>query len=124
MFGVEGRLAVTWVLQLALAAPVATSPARPSCEVEAPKRASLAGRAWCEAVARLAGFVLLAELLRRSLFTEGAVQALLAEQPWQAWAVGHCVLAALFAQNYGGCEAMACGARCPQDFPAQKPLTS
>ena len=62
-----------------------------------------AGGNWWRSAARLAGFIVFLEALRRTFFSDHAVQALLAAQPWQAWAVGYCVLAALFGQSYGGC---------------------
>ncbi|EFN53965.1 hypothetical protein CHLNCDRAFT_53485 [Chlorella variabilis] len=61
---------------------------------------SLAGAAWWRAAARMAGCVAFAELLRRTFFADAAVQALLAQQPWQSWALGYCVLTALYAQSY------------------------
>ena len=61
------------------------------------------GAAWWRSLARLAGFVACVEALRRTFFSDHTVQALLAAQPWQAWGVGYCLLAALFAQSYGEC---------------------
>lgn len=56
-------------------------------------------------MARAAGFCAFAEAMRFTLLSGNAAQTLLAVQPWHAWAVGYCVLTALFAQNYGGCWA-------------------
>lgn len=72
-------------------------------------------------MAHLSALVLMAELLRRSLFVGGALQALLAEQPWQAWAVGNCVLIALFAQNCGACQASGWHGQVPACLPCAPP---